>query len=86
LPKVRNGVQIEETLFSIIAPILLDEVLGELQSPTAIYTDGSKTQGLVGFGILLNDRDSYRFRFPVVFSLLKCFSCDLIESKPICDR
>jgi hypothetical protein len=48
---------IDESLFPIIAPRLLGEVLGELQGPTAIYADGSKTEGLVGFGIFLDDRD-----------------------------
>jgi hypothetical protein len=61
VPRVRNGVQmglrgIDESLFPIIAPRLLDEVHGELQRPTAIYTDG-----FVGFGIFLGDRDSYHF-------------------------
>jgi hypothetical protein len=46
--KVHNGVQmglrgIDESLFSIIASKLLGKVLGELQGPTAINTDGSKT-------------------------------------------
>jgi hypothetical protein len=40
---------VDESLFPIIAPKLLGEELGELQGPTAIYTDGSKTEGLVGF-------------------------------------
>jgi hypothetical protein len=40
------------------------EVLEEFQGPTAIYTDGSKSEGLVGFGIFLDDRDSYYFRLP----------------------
>jgi hypothetical protein len=53
---------IDESLFPIIAPSILGEVLGEFQGPTAIYTDGSKSEGLVGFGIFLDDRDSYRFR------------------------
>jgi hypothetical protein len=52
--KVRKGVDmslrgIDVSLFPIIAPRLLGEVL---QAPTAIYTDGSKSEGLVGFGIL----------------------------------
>jgi hypothetical protein len=47
--KVHNGVQmglrgIDESIFPIIAPRLLGEVLGELQGPTDIYTDGSKTE------------------------------------------
>jgi hypothetical protein len=54
VPRVHNGVRmglrgVDESLFPIIAPRLLGEVLGELQGPTAIYTDGSKTEGLVGF-------------------------------------
>jgi hypothetical protein len=62
VPKVHNGVQmglkgIDEPLFPIIAPRLLGEVVEELQGPTAIYTDGSKTDGLVRFGIFLDDRD-----------------------------
>jgi hypothetical protein len=65
---------VDESLFPIIAPRLLGEVLRELQRPTAIYTDGSKTEGLVGFGIFLDDRDSYRLDCldTVVFSPLKC--------------
>jgi hypothetical protein len=43
---------------------VLGEVLGELQGPTAIYTEGSKTEGLVVIGIFLDDRDSYRCRLP----------------------
>jgi hypothetical protein len=67
VPRVHNGVRmglrgVDESLFPIIAPRLLGEVLGELQGPTALYTDGSKTEGLVGIGIFLDDRDSYRFR------------------------
>jgi hypothetical protein len=53
---------IDKSLYPILAPRLLGEVIGELQGPTAIYTDGSKTEVLVGFGIFLDDRDSYRFR------------------------
>jgi hypothetical protein len=69
VPKVQKRVQmdlrgIDATLFPIIAPRLLDEVLGELQGPTAIYTAGSKTEGLVGFEMFLDDRDLYRFRLP----------------------
>jgi hypothetical protein len=69
VPSVHNGVRtglrdVDESLFPIIAPILLGEVLGQLQGPTAIYIDGSKTEGLVGFGIFLDDRDSYRLRLP----------------------
>jgi hypothetical protein len=60
VPRVHNAKRmglrgIDESLFPIIAPRLLDEVL---------YTDGSKTEGLVGIGIFLDDRDSYRFRLP----------------------
>jgi hypothetical protein len=45
--RVHNGVQmglrgVDQSLFPIIAPRLLGEVLGELQGPTAIYTDGSR--------------------------------------------
>jgi hypothetical protein len=91
VPKVHNGVQmgINESLFPIIAPRLLGEVLEELQGLTAIYTDGSKTEGLVEFGIFSDDRDSYRFRLPGhygIFTAEMCaihFACDLIESKPI---
>jgi hypothetical protein len=48
VPRVHNGVRmglrgIDESLFPIIALRLLGEVVGELQGPTAIYTDGSKT-------------------------------------------
>jgi hypothetical protein len=78
---------IDESLFPIIAQTLLGEVLGKLQEPIAIYTDGSKSKGLVGFGIY--DRDSYRFRLSGhcrIFTVGMCanhFACDLIESKPI---
>jgi ribonuclease HI len=57
--------------------------------PTAIYTDGSKTGGLVDIGIFLDERDSYRFRLPghcSIFTAEMCaihFACDLIESKPM---
>jgi hypothetical protein len=74
---------------SRIAPRLLGEVLGELQRPTAIYIDGSKTEGSVGFGIFLDDMDSYRFRWPGhcgIFNAEMCaihFACDLIEFKPM---
>jgi hypothetical protein len=93
VPRVHNGVQmglrgIDESLFPIIAPRLLGEVLEELQGPTAIYTDGSKTDGLVRFGIFLDDRDLYRFRLPGhcgIFTAEMCtihFACDSIETKP----
>jgi hypothetical protein len=46
-----------------------------------------KTEGLVGIGILLDDRDSYRFRLPGhcgIFTAEMCaIVCDLIESKPM---
>jgi hypothetical protein len=65
VPRVHNGVRmglrgVDESLFPIIAPRLLGEVLGELQGPTTIYTDGSKTKSLVRIGIFLDD--SYRFK------------------------
>jgi hypothetical protein len=53
---------IYESLFPIIAPRLLGAQ--GAWGPSAIYTDGSKSEGLVGFGIFLDDRDSYRLRFP----------------------
>jgi hypothetical protein len=94
VPRVHNGVRmglrgVDESLFPIIAPRLLGEVLGELQGPTAIYTDGSKTEGLVEIGIFLDDRYSYRLRLPghcSIFTAEMCaihFACDLIESKPM---
>jgi hypothetical protein len=64
-------------------------VFGELQGLAAIYTDGSKTEGLAGFGIFLDDRDSYRFRLHGhcdIFTAEMCaihFACGLIESKPM---
>jgi hypothetical protein len=57
----------------------------ELQGPT----DGSKTEGLVGFGIFLDDRYSYCFRLPGhcgIFTAEMCafhFACNLFESKPM---
>jgi hypothetical protein len=54
-----------------------------------MYTDCSKTEGLVGFGIFLDDRDSYRLRLPRhcgIFTTLMLaidYACDLIESKPM---
>jgi hypothetical protein len=50
------------------------------------HTDGSKTEGLVGFGKFLDDRDSYRFKLPGhcgIFTAEMCaihFANDLIES------
>jgi hypothetical protein len=88
---VRMGLRsVDESLFPIIAPRLLDELLGELQGPTAIYTDGSKTEGLVGIWIFLDDKDSYRLRLPGhsgIFNAEMCaihFAYDLIESKLMC--
>jgi hypothetical protein len=89
VPRVHNGVLmglwgVDELLYPVIAPGLLGEVLGELQGRTAIYTDGSKTEG--GFGIFLDDRDSYHLRLPGhcgIFTTEMCaihFTCDLIES------
>jgi ribonuclease HI len=88
VPRVHNGVRmglrgVDESLFPIIAPRLLDEVLGELRGPTAIYTNGSKTEVLVGIGIFLDDS----FKLPghcSIFTVEMCaihFACDLIESK-----
>jgi hypothetical protein len=68
-------------LFSIIAPRILSKVLGELLGTTAIYADGSKTEGMVRFGIFLDDKDSYRFRLPAEMCAIQ-FVCDSIESKP----
>jgi hypothetical protein len=50
------------------------QVLGELQGPTIIYTDGSKTEGLVEIGIFLDDRARTVLDCldTVVFSPLKC--------------
>jgi hypothetical protein len=76
---------IDESLFSIIAPRHLAEVLWKLQEPTAIYTDGLKTEGLVGFGMFLDDKDSNRCRLPGhcgIFTAEMCaihFACNLIE-------
>jgi hypothetical protein len=61
--------------FAIFASRLMGEVLGELQRPTAIHTDGSKTEGLVGFGIFLDDRDSYRFRLSGHFGIFTAEIC-----------
>jgi hypothetical protein len=66
--KVHNSVRmglrgVDELLFPIVSPRLLGEMLGKLQVPT-IYTDGPKTEDLVGIGIFLDDRDSHRFRLP----------------------
>jgi hypothetical protein len=74
---------VDELLFPMIALRLLGEVLGELQGPTAIYTDGSKTDGLVGIGIFLDDR--YRFKLPGHCGIFtaEMYACDLIESKPM---
>jgi ribonuclease HI len=79
----------DESLFPIIAPRLLGEVLGELQRPTTIYTNESKNEGLIGIGIFLDDRDSCRLRLPGhcrIFNAEMCaihFAFDLIESKPM---
>jgi hypothetical protein len=67
----------------------LGEVLGELQGPPTIYTDGSKTEGLVRIGIFLDDRESHHFRLLGncgIFTDEMCaihFACDFIESKPM---
>jgi hypothetical protein len=44
----------DESLFPKIAPRLLGEVLCELQGPTAIYTDGSKTESCLYWGTEIN--------------------------------
>jgi hypothetical protein len=91
IPKVHKGVQIglkdiDESLYPIIAPRFLGEVLRELQRPTAIYTNGSKTEGLVGLRVFFDDRDSYLFRLPGncgIFTAEMCaiyFACNLLES------
>jgi hypothetical protein len=74
--RVHNGVRmglrgVDESLFPIITPRLMSEVLGELQRPTAIYTDGSKTEDLVGIGKFL-DCTVLDCLDTVVFSLLRC--------------
>jgi hypothetical protein len=61
---------VDESLFPIIPPRLMGEVLGELQRPTAIYNNGSKTEGLVEIGIFL-DRTVKDCLDTVVFSLLR---------------
>jgi hypothetical protein len=66
-------------------PKLLCEGLGKLQRPTAIHTDGSKTEGLVGFGFfwMTGTRIGLDCLDTVVFSLLKCAPfIDFIVSKP----
>jgi hypothetical protein len=76
VPKVYKGVQmgfrgIDESLFPITAPRLMGEVLEEAQGPTIIYTDGSKTDGLIVFGIFLDDNHTVLYCLEtVVFSLL----------------
>jgi hypothetical protein len=60
VPRVHNDVRmrlrvVDESLFPIIAPRLLGEVLGELQGPHYIYTNGSNTERLFGIGIFLDD-------------------------------
>jgi hypothetical protein len=96
VPNIHKRVQmglrsIDESLFPVIAPKLLVEVLGELQGPTAIHFDGSKAEGWFGFGIFLDDRDSYRFILSGpyhcgIFIAEMCaihIACDLIESTPM---
>jgi hypothetical protein len=64
-------------------------VLGKLQEATAVYTDGSKTEGLVGFRIFLDVGDSYCLGLPRhcgIFFAEMCaihFACALIESIPM---
>jgi hypothetical protein len=42
---------------------MFPEVVGEFQEPTAIDTDGSKTEGLVGIGIFLDEKNCLKFHF-----------------------
>jgi hypothetical protein len=78
VPSVHNGVWmglrgIDESLFPIIAPKLLSEVVGELQGPTAIYTDGSKrVRSELGYFWMIGTRTVLDCLDTVVFSLLKC--------------
>jgi hypothetical protein len=82
VPKVHNGLRgIDESLFPNIAPKILGEVLGELQRPTAIYTDVSKTEGLVRFGIFLDDRDSCHFRLPGHCGIFTAEICIIFPAK-----
>jgi uncharacterized protein YegP (UPF0339 family) len=91
VPKAHKGMQmalrgIDESLFLIIAPRLLNDVLARRASET----NGLKDEGLVRFGIFLDERDSYRFRLPGHCSIIFTaemyaihFGCDLIKSKPM---
>jgi hypothetical protein len=93
-PRVHKSVKMglrgfNDSLFPIIAPRLLSEVLGELQGPTATYTNGSKSENLVRFGVFLDEKDSYRFRLSGhcgIFTTEMCvipIVCDFIESEPM---
>jgi hypothetical protein len=70
VPRVHNGVRlglrtVDESLFPVIAPRLLGEVIGELrdQLPSIPTFQRPKVWWEL-HGIFLNDRDSYRFRLP----------------------
>jgi hypothetical protein len=91
VPKVHTGVQMsfngfDESLYPMNAPGLLDEVLEELQGPTAIYADGSKTESLVRFGVFLMTGIHTVYLHCGIFTAEMCaihFACNLIESKLI---
>jgi hypothetical protein len=77
VPKLHNGVQmglrgIGQSLLPIIAPRLLSEVLRELQELTAIYTDGSNTEGFVEFGVFCDVIESKPMHAYIVLTYSLC--------------
>jgi hypothetical protein len=66
LPPIRQRLSFLDERFLVSALVKL----GQLQEPTAIYTDGSKIEGLVGFGIFLDTVLDCLGN--VVFTKLKC--------------
>jgi hypothetical protein len=81
VPRVHNGVQMglrgfDESLFHIIAPRLLGEVVGKLQEPIAIYTNATVQRPRLslelGYFWITGTRTVLSCLDTVVFAPLKC--------------